>query len=107
MSNTSTYPIASTAAPASGLVCLIPIGLLVAPVVYVAATTALLPHVVDASAAIDLLVAAVLPGLLVIPLLRALRPAAYRRRRGRAFVAVVLLSAAASASVPPILFAAA
>jgi hypothetical protein len=106
MSDASSLSIAPAAPSSSGLLRLIAPGLLSASVLYVAATTLCLPRIPDASAAIDVFLAAVLPGLLVIMLLWAARPAAFPLPRLRALVAVALLAAAA-ASTLPMLFAAA
>jgi hypothetical protein len=100
MSDASTISSVPAAAPSSGIVRLIAPGLLSASAVYVAATTMLLPRIQSASAAIDVFVAAVLPGLVVIMLLWAARPAAFPQRRRRALVTLILLGAAAAAILP-------
>jgi hypothetical protein len=105
MSNSSTISIVPATAPSSGLGRLIAPALLSASVLYFLATTASLPRVADASAAIDVFVAACVPGLLVVMLLWAARPAAFPPPRRRALVAVTLLGAA-TASILPMLFAA-
>jgi hypothetical protein len=103
MSDASTSSIGPTAAPSSGIAHLIAPGLLSASVAYTVATTAFLPRIPELSAVIDVFLAAVLPGLMVIMLLWAARPAAYPQRRRRVLVAVTLLGAAA-ASILPMLF---
>jgi hypothetical protein len=100
MSDVSTFSIGPTAVPATGVVRLIAPGLLSASMLYVAATTILLPRIPDASAAIDVFFAAFLPGLMVIMLLWAARPAAFPPPRRRALVAVALLAAAAASTLP-------
>jgi hypothetical protein len=106
MSDASTVSIAPAAPASSGLVRIIAPGLLSASVLYVATTTLCLPRIPDASAAIDVFLAAILPGLLVIMLLWAARPAAYPQRRRRALIAVVLVAAAAASTLPMLFVAA-
>jgi hypothetical protein len=106
MSDASTFSIGPTAVPATGIVRLIAPGLLSASVIYIAATTALLARIPNASAAIDVFLAALVPGLLVIMLLWAARPAAFPQPRRRALVAVVLLAAAAASTLPMLFVAA-
>ena len=100
MSDAYTISTVPAAAPSSGLVRLIASGLLAASVLYVAAATILLPRIPSASAAIDVFLAAVLPGLVVIMLLWAARPAAFPQWRRRAFVTLIVLAAAAAAILP-------
>ena len=100
MSDASTISTVPAAAPSSGIVRLIVPGLLAASVLYVVATNLLLPRIPNASAAIDVFLAAVLPGLVVIMLLWAARPAAFPQRRRRAFVTLIVLAAAAAAIIP-------
>jgi hypothetical protein len=104
MSDASTISIAPAAATPGGLGRLIAPGLLAASVLYSLATTAFLPPVTDASAAIDVFLAAALPGLIVVMLLWAARPAAFPKRRRRGLVAAALLASAAAAALP-LLFA--
>ena len=106
MSDASTVSIAPAAPSPGGLVRIIAPGLVSASVLYVAATTLCLPRIPDASAAIDVFLAATLPGLLVITLLWAARPAAFPQPRRQAFVAVVLLAAAAASTLPMLFVAA-
>lgn len=100
MSDASTFSIAPTAAPSSGFVGFIAPGLLVSSVIYLATTTTILPHIRNASGAIDVFLTAVLPCLMVIMLLWAARPAAFPQRRRRTLVAVTLLAAVAASTLP-------
>jgi hypothetical protein len=106
MSDASTISIASVVASPTGLSRLIARGLVFASVLYFSATSMFLPHIAGARAAIDVFLAAVLPGLTVIMLLWAARPTAFLKQRRRTLVAATLLSSAAAATLP-ILFAAA
>jgi hypothetical protein len=96
MSDASTISTVPAAAPSRGIVRLIVPGLLAASVLYVAATTILLPRIPNARAVIDVFLAAALPGLVVIMLLWAARPAAFPKRRRRALVTLIVLAAAAA-----------
>ncbi len=100
MSDASTIPIAPVVASPTGLGRLIARGLLFASVVYFFATSTFLSHIAGASAAIDVFLAAVIPGLTVIMLLWAARPAAFPQRRRRGLVAVAILFSATAATLP-------
>ena len=106
MNDASTRSIGPAAARPSGLGKVIAPGFPCASVLYLVATSESLPRIPDASAAIDVFLAAVVPGLMVVMLLWAARPAAYPQRRRLTLVAVTLIGAAAAASLP-ILFPAA
>jgi hypothetical protein len=103
MSDASTVSIDSIAPSSRGVVRLIAPGLLLASAAYLTATTTFLPRIPDASAVIDVFLAAALPGLMVIMLLWAARPGAYGQRRRRTLVAVTLLGAAAGSILPMLL----
>jgi len=97
MSDASTIPI--VASP-TGLGRLIARGLLFVSVLYFFSTSMFLPHNAGAGAAVDVFLAAVLPGLTVIMLLWAARPAAFPQRRRRGPVAVAILFSATAATLP-------
>lgn len=103
--NDASAAVVSVTAPASDLSRLIAFGLLSASLLYLTATAVFLRGPVDAGAVVDAFLAAVLPGLVVIMLLWAARPAVFSQRRRRFLVALMLLSSAA-ASILPALFAA-
>ena len=90
-------------ARSSNVVRLLVPGLLLASVLYIVASTAVLPRIPNPSAAIDVFLAAAFPGLMVIMLLWAARPTAYPQRRRRALVAVTLLAAVTAAILPLLL----
>ena len=100
MSDASTISFVPAAAPSRGIVRFIAPGLLSASAVYAVASIMLLPGIQNANAALDVFLAAVLPGLMVIMLLWAARPAAFPQRRRRALVTVTLLAGAAASTVP-------
>ena len=103
MSDASIVSLSPTTASPSRIVHVIAPGLLCMSAAYIVAISVALPRIPDTSAAIDVFLAAVLPGMMVVMLLWAARPAAYPRRRHRALVAVTLLGGAA-ASILPMLF---
>jgi hypothetical protein len=100
MSDASTISIAPAAATPAGFGRLIAPGLVSASVLYFFAISTFLPPVTGASAAIDVFLAAALPGLMVTMLLWAVRPAAFPRQRRRGLVAAALLASAAAAALP-------
>ncbi len=103
MSDSSIVSLDPAAAPASRSVHLIAPGLVTVSVAYIAAASVTLPRIPDKSAAIDVFLAAFVPGMMVVMLLWAARPAAYPRRLRCALVAVTLAGAAAASILPMLL----